>query len=483
MKGSVRRYCGICVPMAAYCDVLEGGCVTQIMIMLPCYLAYAWAAGWFLKKHMDITPFKEFLLVGGNFLIWLVIDIASIFIPYIVLAFIFHVFLMGTVVLFFQAVWEKKILVGAVFVTAVVLITNFCSSLVSCLVLIFMHTVGKIQEPFIDGWEDILCTYVTVLAVIFSLTVLSRHLTAVFYGKTQKWYIIMSVPFLAVVVLTDLVNWGATHGILVRSGGNMGVYYDQIFSHMGICVISGLSMSVAGFCLFGLDRIYLEQRKSSQYYSQIEAYKMLEEQYSRSERLRHDMKNHIIALSGLVKSRDWMGMETYLADMGAGGGLCMAEDTTGNKVIDAVLYQKRERAEENNIQWECDVQIPKSCGINEFDLCVLFGNLIDNALEECGRHRSSGDGFIHIQGGKIKKCFLLVVKNRAEAKDIPCPMQGKNVFAKKDDTENHGIGLMNVRDIVYKYNGEWEIETGKGVFTVSILLPLPDTVQDIKQAL
>ena len=454
----------------------EGGCVAQTIIILPCYLVYAWIAGWFCKKHMDITPSKEFLFVGGNFLIWLVMDTAGIFISYIVRAFISHVFLIGTVVLLFQAVWEKKILVGAVFMTAFVLIDNFCSSFVSCLTLILRHTVGEIPEPFIDGWEGILCTYVTLLAVILFIVVLSRRLTSFFYGKTQKWCIIMLVPFLALMVLMDLVNWGAAHGILVRSGGNMGVYYDQIVSHVGICVISLLSMSVAGFCLFGLDRFYLEQRKSSQYYFQIEAYKMLEEQYRKSERLRHDMKNHIIALSGLVKSRDWLGMETYLADMGAGGGVGIGEDTTGNKVIDVVLYQKRERAEENNIRWECDVQIPEACGINEFDLCVLFGNLIDNALEECVKYRGSGDGFIQIQGGKIKKCFLLVVKNRAEIKDMHYPMPGETFFAKKDNTENHGIGLMNAMEIVSKYNGEWEIETGEGVFTVSILLPLKDTV-------
>lgn len=52
-------------------------------------------------------------------------------------------------------------------------------------------------------------------------------------------------------------------------------------------------------------------------------------------------------------------------------------------------------ADEKSIKWECDVQMPKGYPINEFDLCVLFGNILDNALEACGRMRY-GDGALLI---------------------------------------------------------------------------------------
>ena len=45
--------------------------------------------------------------------------------------------------------------------------------------------------------------------------------------------------------------------------------------------------------------------------------------------------------------------------------------------MDAILYQKQRQAEWENIKWECDVRMPKECCINEFDLCVLFGNILD----------------------------------------------------------------------------------------------------------
>lgn len=104
-----------------------------------------------------------------------------------------------------------------------------------------------------------------------------------------------------------------------------------------------------------------EQEKRSQYHSQVAVYKMLTEQYRQSERLRHDMKNHIIVLSALSQNKEW----------------------------------------------ECDIQMPKGYFINEFDLCVLFGNILDNALEACGRMQCGESCFINIQAKTVKKCFLI----------------------------------------------------------------------------
>lgn len=89
-------------------------------------------------------------------------------------------------------------------------------------------------------------------------------------------------------------------------------------------MISGLLALGAGFYLLGLDRLELEQRKSARYYAQVAAYQMLEGQYRQLERLRHDMKNHVIALSELLKNREWEKMGSYLEAMGRWGRLVWA---------------------------------------------------------------------------------------------------------------------------------------------------------------
>lgn len=262
----------------------------------------------------------------------------------------------------------------------------------------------------------------------------------------------------------------------------MGLYYDQILSHAEFCVLTALSMFAAGFYVFGMDQIYLEQKKSSQYHLQIAAYKMLEEQYGRAERLRHDLKNHIIALLGLLENKEWEKIENYLKNMEGSAALGTREEITGNRIVDVLLYQKRNIAEEKNIIWECDVHIPGICHINEFDLCVLFGNILDNAVEACerlqrGRSESGSQPFINIQGRMVKKCFLLEVKNSADMSD-----KNKVKSAGKENPEEHGIGLLNISDVVHRYNGVMNIDVQNGVFLISVLIPLEDAGHDIKQA-
>ncbi len=123
------------------------------------------------------------------------------------------------------------------------------------------------------------------------------------------------------------------------------------------------------------------------------------------------------------------------------------------------------------------MQMPKECCINEFDFCVLFGNILDNALEACGRMRSGECRFISIQAKTVKKCFLLEVKNSMDRTE-----KYTKGSTNKEDSPAHGIGLLNVGDVVNKYNGAMNTEAGKDVFAISVLLPFPDAVHDIKTA-
>ena len=418
---------------------------------------------------------KELLFVIFSFCGWLLFNIVNRQhpIPYIFLIMLWHICFMGLLLLLFRADKEKKFLAAAMLITVLTLLGNFCSSFFTCLVLFFRHTGKKTPELFLVNWESELILWGSYVVVIAAVYRMSKHLASVFYGKPRKWYVTLAVPLLGLTAVTDVANWGAANGIMVKSQNNMGLYYDQIFSHTEICVLTGLSMLAAGFYVFGMDRIYLEQEKSSKYHEQIAVYEMLEEQYRQSKRLRHDMKNHIIALSGLFLSKEWEKLGNYLKKM-EDSGLESGSDITGNKAVDALLYQKRKRAEQKNIKWECDVQIPKAWGINEFDLCVLFGNILDNALEACERLGSSEpncreDCFISVHAKTVKKCFFLEVKNSMDRNE-----SYKNGWTNKENPLEHGIGLLNVRDVADKYNGAVNIESEEGIFVITILLPLPE---------
>ncbi len=450
----------------------------DILIVAPFVLGYLWAADKFCKKFLGASKRRERLFLILSFCGWLLSNILSRLYSglYIFSVLLSSIFFMGLVVLLFRSDREKRILAASMLMVAVRMAADFCASFLSCLALVFMHVVKKIPEPVFNDWENGLCASVSYCFVILAVGWMSKHLEPVFCGKPRKWYVILAVPLLMVITVYDVAGWGASYGIMVRSGGNMGLYYDQIFSLAEFWVLALLSMAATGFYVFGMNRIYLEQEKSCQYHSQIAVYKMLAEQYRQSERLRHDMKNHIIALSALSRNKEWEKIDDYLKNM-EDIVLDADGDMTGNKAVDALLYQKRKRAEEENIKWECDVQMPKGCCINEFDLCVLFGNILDNALKACGRMQKGECRFINIQAKTVKKCFLIEVKNSMDRTE-----KYADGFTNKGDLKGHGIGLLNVSDVVNKYNGVVNTGAENGIFITSILMPMNDSAHDIKAA-
>lgn len=450
----------------------------DIIVAVPCCLGYICMAGQFCKKTLGASKKNELLFVIFSFAGWLTFNIVNSCFPVLHIFFVMaeHILFMGLVLLLFRESWEKKILAASMLMTVMKLVSTFTASFFSCLLLIFQHTTKRVSEPFLSELETGVIGGVGYCFVIFALYRMSGYMEQVFCGKRKRWYVILAIPLIMIITVFDVADWGASNGIMVRSGGSTGVYYDQIFSYAEFLVLALLSMFAAGVYVLGMNRIYFEQEKSSQYHSQVAVYKMLTEQYRQSERLRHDMKNHVIALSALFQNKEWEKMGDYLKNM-EGSGLEDGGDLTGNKAVDALLYQKRKRANEKNIKWECDVQMPKRSFINDFDLCVLFGNILDNALEACERMRCDESCFINIQAKTVKKCFLIEVKNSVD-------MMEKNTvgFTNREHPREHGIGLLNAGDVVHEYHGVLNIESEKGIFITSVLIPLNDAAHDVKTA-
>ena len=161
-------------------------------------------------------------------------------------------------------------------------------------------------------------------------------------------------------------------------------------------------------------------------------------------------------------------MKHYLQKIAVTGAFEGSEEATGNQVVDALLYQKRKEAQRKGIRWEADMQVPKKCGVDDFDFCVLIGNILDNAIEACEKLPETSERFISIRSGMQKCFFLLEVRNSTELKDMGCV-----VYAGKSRRRGRGIGLLNILETAQKYHGTVETELEGRVFTISVLLLVP----------
>ena len=115
---------------------------------------------------------------------------------------------------------------------------------------------------------------------------------------------------------------------------------------------------------------------------------------------------------------------------------------------------------------ELELKIPDVLPYKSSDLCIVLGNLLDNAMEATEKLENEKDIFVSLLYQKEK--LLIKIRNPYTG-DLKKDRAG-NYISEKKDRENHGIGLKSVRKVVEKYEGVMEIHTEDQIFEVTIIL-------------
>lgn len=168
----------------------------------------------------------------------------------------------------------------------------------------------------------------------------------------------------------------------------------------------------------------------------------------------HDINNHLLVLSGLLHRQEYKQAETYLKKLNFTSGNLASDISSGNSVLDVLLWEKIRYANKNGITVTCDVQIPKDSPIDDIDLCILFSNGLDNAILACMNLTLEKKSISLI--AKPKHSFLLInIVNDTDFTDTPI---------------SYGTGLQNIKLTAEKYGGAVHTEKADNKFYLSILL-------------
>lgn len=438
-----------------------------------CYMWYIWSMCGFCDRYLQRRRIKKLMFVCvvllGQYAVWLNVQAGT---PYICAALLRHSIWTGIILFSFRDSTVKKAAAAIFLITIQTFVFHFSCSFFSLFpVCIYLVTDG--QFGGMDADMDLVIAAMAFVMVVVAFQIWKKPLSSVFAHQIKSWYLFLSIPLALLVIVADLVDWGASNGILVvadaRGASYGNIYYNQLFSHMAVCLFTFLAFCIVCGLVCGMNKIEQEQRQKEQYRMQTAFYKMMNEQYVKMERLRHDMKNHILSLYGLLQEGAYESLETYLKNMLENGNIKTNEEVTGNKGIDALLYYKRKQAEQNKVRWECDVCIPSHCGIDLFDLCVLLGNSIDNALQACWEMPDPKNTFVSIQVRQVKKCLLIVVKN--------------STVKKQEKEIQKGTGLCNISETVHKYDGTMQLKVENHIFEIALLLPMQTDGYDREQTL
>ncbi len=229
-----------------------------------------------------------------------------------------------------------------------------------------------------------------------------------------------------------------------------------------ICCIFGLSLQ------FGLFEYGKEKQENAMLETLIELqkkqYALTSESVNIINMKAHDLKNYVIQAKSLMRD-DEDGLDEIV------NAIDLYENSvnTGNKVLDAVLTEKKLICEHNGINFTIMVDGEKLSFMKSGDIISLFANALDNAIEhECIIQEVS------------KRCIALNVQRKGNfltihvenyCTEFPVLKEGIPTTIKEDSTI-HGFGVKSMQYIVNKYNGNMQIGKGKDLFIVNIILPI-----------
>lgn len=176
--------------------------------------------------------------------------------------------------------------------------------------------------------------------------------------------------------------------------------------------------------------------------------------YEETRAFRHDMKNHLIVLEGLLKARRIEQAEDYVQQLTQTAGVLSFPCHTGNPLIDILLGDKLAPAQAQGVKTEVSFIFPRPCAVEDVDLCILFSNALDNAVHACVQ--AEGARYIRVTGERQGGFYRLLFENTCLPGPLP-PM---------------GTGLSNIKTAVEKYGGAMTAEKTGRLFRLHLLLNL-----------
>ena len=254
---------------------------------------------------------------------------------------------------------------------------------------------------------------------------------------------------------------------------------DQLLSN--ILTLSFIILLVVDALLISVLLVYTVTNKhilgvAENYEKQIKAqadyYRKLAESNLTLRRFRHDSHNIYIGLEKLLSENK---AQEAIQMLHKGREECFQQKPqydTGNGIVDALLEDKSAKGQTIHTGITFEGAVP-AAAIEPMDLCVIFGNTLDNALEACEKLPPEQEKTIAVQcSGKCGFLFIDITNPVLE----PVSVKGGVPATTKKDKKEHGLGLYSLQKIVKKYEGTIQCDCDTAQFTISVSLHIPAAV-------
>lgn len=195
-----------------------------------------------------------------------------------------------------------------------------------------------------------------------------------------------------------------------------------------------------------------------------EHYHMLTEHIEETKRTKHDLRHHLSLMQSYVAKGNIEKLNEYLTQY----QLTLSNEKTislcKNYTVDVITCYYFELSRKSKIEMDMQLMLSENIGVADMDLCVVFGNLLENAIEACKRQKDTSR-FIKISAATSGNNVIITVDNTFEG-DIT---KENDVFI-SSKRDGKGIGISSVEAVAKKYNGVTKFDFTGNIFSASVML-------------
>lgn len=306
-----------------------------------------------------------------------------------------------------------------------------------------------------------------VLLVVYGVIYITVFKLNTRFLEREERLEVDSRQFLEAAIIAGCVFFISNLGFLTVETPFSGRYGREIFNVRTFADVAGLAVIYAYHMQWRDQKVRRElesiqtilHNQYTQYQQSQKTLDMINYKY-------HDLKHHIIALRA---ETDMEKRNEYLDKMEEEIINYEAQNKTGNKVLDTLLTSKSMDCQQHDITFTCVADGAVFDFMDVMDICSIFGNALDNAMECEKQIKDKEKRMIHVSAYSKKNFLIIKIENYYEGtiefeKDLP--------VTTKKEREFHGYGLKSLKYTVHKYKGEVDISAENHWFCVKILIPL-----------
>ncbi|WP_302549561.1 sensor histidine kinase, partial [Eubacterium ventriosum] len=197
---------------------------------------------------------------------------------------------------------------------------------------------------------------------------------------------------------------------------------------------------------------------------QAEQYNMITEKIEKTRKSRHDIHHHINVVYQLAKENKIEQLIEYLEEYNKIDSTKEPMVYCNNSTVDAILNHYILLAKDNGIEVHLNVALPEELKIRDTDLCIVIGNLLENAIEASKKEENKR---IKLRINRSNEYICMLVSNLYNG-EIKKGHSG--YYSRKREFKDTGIGLSSVSAVVEKYDGRMEVDHTNGEFNVFIMM-------------